>query len=79
MHKNALMYMLGINAVIKKNSVHVHVVHVIVELKWNVSPKNDLVKKNPSRKNDSSANESLKYAITNTPILWINCKGIVMP
>lgn len=50
-----------------KNIVHVNVVHVIVEFKWNVSPKNDLTKKNPTKKNDNSANASLKYAITNTP------------
>ena len=42
------------------------------EFKWNVSPRSERVKKNPIKKNDSSAKASLKYAITNTPIVWIN-------
>lgn len=66
-HKSTLMYILGINLVIIKNMVHVNVVHVIVEFKWNVSPRKERVKKKPIKKNESSANASLKYAIINTP------------
>ena len=73
------MYILGINHVIKKNNVQVNVVHVIVEFKWNVSPKKLLVKKKPIKKNDSSANASLKHAIAKTPSVWNNCIGIVIP
>lgn len=71
--------MLGINFVIIKNSVQVKVVHVTVEFKWNVSPKKERVKKNPIKKNESSANALLKYAIVNTPTVCINCIGIVIP
>ena len=78
-HKNMLISILGISAVIRKNNVHVNVVHVMVEFKWKVSPKNVLVKKNPIKKNDNSANASLKYAIVNTPAVCINCIGIVIP
>ena len=71
--------MLGINHVTRKNKVQVNVVHVIVEFKWNVSPRKDLTKKNPIKKNDNSAKASLKYAITNTPAVCISCRGIVIP
>ena len=64
--------MLGINHVIKKNNVQVNVVHVIVEFKWNVSPKKLLVKKKPIKKNANSANASLKHAIATTPAVWNN-------
>lgn len=71
--------MLGIRYVITKNIVHVNVVHVIVEFKWNVSPRKVLTKKKPIKKNDSSAKALLKYAITNTPAVWISCSGMVIP
>ena len=35
-HKNTLIYILGISNVTKKNDVHVNVVHITVEFKWNV-------------------------------------------
>ena len=59
--------------------VQVNVVHAIVELRWNVSPRNVLTKKKPIKKNDSSANAWLKYAIINTPADWISWSGMVMP
>ena len=62
-----------------KNDVHVNVVHIIVEFKWYTSPKNVLVKKNPTRKNDNSVNASLYIAIANTPAVCINWIGIVIP
>lgn len=52
-HSNTLIYILGIKYVIIKNIVHVNVVHVIVEFRWNVSPRKVLTKKNPIKKNDN--------------------------
>ena len=70
--------MLGINHVTRKNKVQVNVVHVIVEFKWNVSPKKLLVKKKPIKKNDNSTNAWLKHAIATTPAVWKSCNGIVI-
>ena len=53
MHKNTLTYILGIKAVIIKKAVQVNVVHIIVEFKWYVDPRKVLVKKKPTKKNES--------------------------
>ena len=68
-HKRTLMYILGINFVIIKNMVHVNVVHVIVEFKWNVSPKKERVKKNLEREQASKEWEKRPHIIY-TPIIF---------
>lgn len=72
MHKNTLTYILGIKAVIIKKAVQVNVVHIIVEFKWYVDPRKVLVKKKPTKKNESSAKALLNIAIAITPVLFFH-------